>query len=78
MVRRPRDGSTWRVGTDAEIAWINDGTSIGLTITSAIPPIFEAYATVVLPYGGEEQDEHDRAVLALLHEQSAGQPWWLG
>jgi hypothetical protein len=32
----------------------------------------------VLPYGGEGQDEHDRAVLGLLSEQSAGQPWWLG
>ena len=78
MVTRARDGSTWRIGTDAEVAWINDGVSVGLTITSAIPPIFEAYATVVLPHGGEGQDEHDRAVLALLREQSAGQPWWLG
>jgi hypothetical protein len=33
--------------------------------------------TAVLPYG-EEQGKHDRAVLALLTEQSAGQPWWLG
>ena len=77
-VRRARDGSTWRIGTDAEVAWIADGTSMGRTITAAIPPVFEAYATVVLPYGGEEQDKHDRAVLALLSEQSAGQPWWLG
>jgi hypothetical protein len=37
-----------------------------------------AYATVELPYGGEGQDEHDRAVLALLSEQSPGQRWWLG
>ena len=73
-----RDGSTWRIGTDAEVAWIANGTSTGRTITAAIPPVFEAYATVVLPYGGEGQDEHDRAVLALLSEQSAGQPWWLG
>ena len=27
MVRHARDGSTWRVGTDAEVAWIADGTS---------------------------------------------------
>ena len=77
MVRRARDGRTWRIGTDAEVAWIVDGTSIGRTITAAIPPVFEAYATVVLPYG-EGQDKHDRTVLALLSEQSAGQPWWLG
>lgn len=84
-----KDGQIWRVGTDAEVAWIAHGTSVGLTITAAIPPVFEAYATVVLPEGpgwsggpgrpgGESQDRHDRAVLALLIEHSAGQPWWLG
>jgi hypothetical protein len=77
MVRRARDGTTWRIGTDADVAWIVNGTSMGRAITAAIPPVFEAYATVVLPYG-EEQGKHDRAVLTLLTEQSAGQPWWLG
>jgi hypothetical protein len=69
VVRCARDGRTWRIGTDAEVAWIADDTATGLTITAAIPPIFEAYATVVLPYGGDGQHEHDRAVLALLREQ---------
>ena len=78
MVTRARDGRTWRIGTDAEVAWIAAGTSIGGAITAAIPPVFEAYATVVLPYRGEGQDQHDRAVLGLLIEQSAGQWWWLG
>lgn len=78
MVVRARDGGTWRIGTQADVAWITGGTSVGLTITSAIPPVFEAYATVVLPPRGDGQDVHDRAVLTLLSEQSAGQPWWLG
>jgi len=78
MVRLARDGNTWCIGTDTEVAWIANGTSIGRTITAAIPPAFEAYATVVLPYAGEGQNEHDRAMLALLSEQAAGQPWWLG
>ncbi len=78
MVSEEGDGRTWRVGTDAEVAWIAEGTSIDRTITAAIPPVFEAYATIVLPYRGEGQDVHDRAVLGLLSEQSAGQPWWLG
>jgi hypothetical protein len=78
MVTRARDGSTWRIGTDTEVAWIASGTSMGRTITAAIPPVFEAYATVVLPYGSDGQDQHDQAMLALLSEQSAGQPWWLG
>ncbi len=75
---RSRNGRAWRLGTAAEVAWIADGTSVGLTITAAIPPVFEAYVTVVLPYGGERQVEHDRAVLALLREQSPDQSWWLG
>lgn len=78
VVRWARDGRTWRIGTDAEVAWIAKGTSIGRTITAAIPPVFEAYATVVLPYGGAGQHGHDRAILALLSEQSAARPWWLG
>jgi hypothetical protein len=78
MVTRARNGSTWRIGTDAEVAWIANGTSMGRTITAAIPPLFEAYATVLLPHGGEGQGQHDQAVLGLLSEQSPGQPWWLG
>lgn len=78
MIERARDGTTWRIGTDAEVAWIAEGTSIGRAITAAIPPVFEAYATVVLPFAGWGQDEHDRAVLALLVAQSPEQPWWLG
>jgi hypothetical protein len=72
-----RSGDKWRFGTGEEVAWIADGTSIGVAITSAIPPVFEAYATVVRPED-ERQDQHDQAMLALLSEYSAGQPWWLG
>jgi hypothetical protein len=77
MVTQTRDGGRWRIGTDAEVAWITNGTSAGRTITAAIPPVFEAYATVVVAYG-EERVKHDRAVLALLAEQSPDQRWWLG
>jgi hypothetical protein len=77
MVRRARDGTTWRIGTDAEVAWIVNGTSPGRTITAAIPPLFAAYATVLVAYG-EERDGHDQALLTLLSDQSPGQRWWLG
>jgi hypothetical protein len=77
VVRRARDGSTWSIGTDAEVAWIAEGTSIGRTVAAAIPPVFEAYATVMVAYG-DERICHDRAVLALLAEQSPDQRWWLG
>ena len=77
VVRVARDDRTWRIGTDAEVAWIDSGTTRGLTISAAIPPVFEAYATVVIPDTAERWDSHDRAMLALLSEQS-DQPWWLG
>jgi hypothetical protein len=77
VVTRAKDGSTWRIGTDAEVAWIAQGTSIGRTITAAIPPVFEAYATALVA-DGEERVKHDRAMLALLAGQSPDQRWWLG
>ena len=76
------NGHSWRAGTEAEVAWIAEGTSPNLTITSAIPPVFDAYATIVLPDNGADQERHNRALLATLAEQSpsppAGPPWWLG
>jgi hypothetical protein len=74
-----RDGAQWRLGTAPDVSWITDATSIGLSITSAVPPVFDSYATIVLP----EQDRElarcqDRAVIALLSQQSPDQPWWLG
>jgi hypothetical protein len=47
---RSKDGSKWRIGRHAEIAWIEEGTESGLAITSAIPPVFEAYATLEEPH----------------------------
>lgn len=92
-VWRSSDGRAWRVGREAEVAWIEENTESGLTITSAIPPVFEAYATLELPGTGnqptassaeewkqldKEWDRHEAAVLAVLGEHSAPQPWWLG
>ena len=77
-VRWPKDGGTWRIGTDAEVSWIASGTSVSKTITAAVPPVFDAYGTIVLPDRPEQRDKRDRAVAALLTAHSAGQPWWLG
>ena len=71
-------GHSWRIGTGAEVAWIAGGTSPSLAITAAIPPVFAAYATVVRPESAPDQERYNRAVLALLTGQSAGQRWWLG
>lgn len=73
-----KDGRSWRLGTSADVAWISDATSVGTTISAAIPEVFEAYATVVLPEPGEGQEAHDREVLELLRRHTADQAWWLG
>jgi hypothetical protein len=80
---RTRDGVAWQIGTDAEVDWIRRRTVNGLSITSAIPPVFEDYATVTLPDVDHESRSrliaaHDRAVLALLERHASPQPWWLG
>jgi hypothetical protein len=76
--RVARDGRTWRIGTQTDVAWIASGTTTDRTVTAAIPPVFDAYATVVLPASDEERDRHDRALAGVLTEQSPDQPWWLG
>jgi hypothetical protein len=73
-----RDGTHWRVGTAADVAWIAAGTTVDKTITSAIPGVFEAYATVVLPEGGAGQGVHDEAMLSVLRAHSVDERWWLG
>ncbi len=92
-VWQSKDGQAWPVGRDAEVAWIEENTESGLTIMSAIPPVFEAYATLELPGTGKqppassveeweqrdkEWDRHEAAVLAVFSEYSVPQPWWLG
>jgi hypothetical protein len=86
LVTRVKAGRAWRIGSHAEVAWIRDGTSITTSITAALPPVFDAYATVELPEAGSdahglwsyEQRCHDHALLAVLSRHAASQPWWLG
>ena len=75
--RVAKDGATWRLGEPADVAWISDHTEAGLAITSAIPPVFDAYATIVIP-DDQERLPSERALLKLLTDESDDQPWWLG
>ncbi|MEO8889274.1 MAG: hypothetical protein ABI429_08305 [Jatrophihabitantaceae bacterium] len=76
--RRSKDGRTWPMGTAADVAWIARGTTLDRTITSGIPSVFVAYATVVVPDEVADRVAQDRALLALLRAHTADQPWWLG
>lgn len=71
-----KDGRGWRIGTAADIDWIA-GTEPGFTITTAMPPVFEAYATLDPP-DGPGIVAHERAVVAELARHTPAQPWWLG
>ncbi|BBX47279.1 hypothetical protein [Mycobacterium cookii] len=73
-----RDGRDWQIGAAADVAWIDAGTSVGTTITSGIPPVFDDYATVVLPENPSEQERHDHALISLLRRSGSSQRWWLG
>jgi hypothetical protein len=73
-----KDGRPWHLGAAAEVEWISRATVVGLTVTSAIPRVFEAYATVVVPELGDRCAEHEHRVIRLLTEGTTGRDWWLG
>jgi hypothetical protein len=86
-IRREKDGREWRIGTDADVSWIQDNTDYGVQINCAIPPVFEAYATLELAGTGDHEvtrplseawARHDAAVISILAEYTTPQPWWLG
>ena len=76
-MRMPKDGRDWQIGTAADVAWVAGQTRHGSTVTTAIPPVFEAYATFYEP-DGVSVPAHERAVVARLVEHTPEQPWWLG
>jgi hypothetical protein len=76
----------YRIGGPEQVRWITDGVDeLGVTVTVAIPPVFAAYATVVIPGEGEDESHvtaakhaYDAALLAVLRRHTAPQRWWLG
>jgi hypothetical protein len=55
----------------------------GRTFASAIPLVFDSYATIGFPdldCGPRDVlvPEHDRALLAALERHTSSSPWWLG
>lgn len=69
-----RQGGPWLIGDPEVVSWIRDCTHTGLTIGSAIPRLFDAYATITLPENGPADD---RPLLDTLARWGAPQ-WWLG
>ena len=84
-VTRSKDGQAWRIGGPDEIAWIvNSVDGLSRSITAAIPPSFDAYATILLPgepnirFDVQQEHEQERALLRLFEAHAAPQSWWLG
>jgi hypothetical protein len=59
MVTRTSDGGTWRIGTDAEVAWTPFARPWP-TISAAIPPVLRP--TPPSWWRTEKNGQHDRAV----------------
>lgn len=64
-------------GSDV-VDWITRSTRPGRTVTSAVPPGFARYATVVVPDGDAAKTRADAALVEVLRAHTADQPWWLG
>ena len=81
---RVKDGVAWHIGSDGDVAWIRENTRGGVAISSAIPAVFDDYATLThpgelgVPRDHADEGEQDRALLALLSASTPFQPWWLG
>ena len=77
FVNVTKDGRSWRIGTANDVAWLAGQTTDGISITTAIPPVFDAYATFYPP-DGVSIEAHERAVVDELTEHTPDQTWWLG
>lgn len=57
---RTKDGQGWRIGTAEEVRWIQE-TPVGQSVADAVPPIFEAYATLEQPLTGGSRTDWEAA-----------------
>ena len=64
-------------GSDV-VDWITSATRRGPAVTSAVPPGFARYATLVVPAGDAERTRADAALVEVLQAHTPAQPWWLG
>ena len=76
-MRVSKDGRSWRIGTASDVAWITGHTTQGHSVTAAIPPVFDAYATFFQTDNGTVE-AHEHAIVHGLTEHTPNQPWWLG
>lgn len=73
-------GQLWTIGRPADVEWIQRGITHDCTITSAIPPVFDAYATIVelRRFGRDDDDVLPEAQLVEILRGFGSSKWWLG
>jgi hypothetical protein len=67
----------WSFATPETVEWISRGIGTGRSVTSAIPPVFDGYATVVEVDDDAALVRQERAVMGHLAEYGS-HVWWLG
>jgi hypothetical protein len=73
-----QDGATWRIGTQPEVTWINDGIDVGRTIVAAVPARYDSFATVSIAEDAADRAADEALLVQTLVEHTADQAWWLG
>ena len=76
-MRVTKDGHAWRIGAAADVAWLAEGPP-GTSIPTAMPQVFEAYATPHLPGRTAPARVHEQAIADTLAAHTAPQPGRLG
>jgi len=75
---RPADQDA-KFGTLATVDWITRQTVTDLTITSAIPPAFDAYATIVdVEHWSESRSAAQDGAIVKHLQRFGSSAWWLG
>ena len=64
-------------GTEV-VDWITRSTRRDRTVISAVPPGFDAYATIAIPPTDGTKTLADAALVEVLQAHTPDQPWWLG
>ncbi|MFI2709279.1 hypothetical protein ACH495_03990 [Micromonospora sp. NPDC018662] len=71
-----KDGRSWRIGAAADVDWIAGHTTAGVSIATAIPEIFAAYATTYQA-ADVTAAAYEQALVEKLMMHTPEQPWWL-
>jgi hypothetical protein len=83
---RIKDGRSWRIGTAADVAWIERAVDFSTRTITQVPPGFAAYCRLELPdlryappdQAAAAQAAHDQGVVDVLGAAPGSHSWWLG